>query len=123
MIFVFGSNLAGRHGAGAARVAWLKHGAMYGIGNGLMGNSYAIPTKDRKLDVLPIDEIAWYVTQFIAHAELDSDENFQVTQIGCGLAGYKPEQIAPLFADAPSNCHFDTAWKPWLPCKNFWGTR
>ena len=123
MVFVFGSNLAGRHGAGAAKYARMVHGAEYGVGFGATGNSFAIPTKDIHLEVLSLEEVAWFVSQFIAHAEINRDTEFQVTQIGCGLAGFKPEQIAPLFVDAPSNCYFDTAWKPWLPCKKFWGTK
>ena len=102
-IFVFGSNLAGRHGAGAAKFARENHGAVYGQGVGLQGDSYAIPTKDEGLRVLPLSHISQYVQQFIEFAELADDLEFRLTPIGCGLAGYKPEQIAPMFTSAPSN--------------------
>lgn len=104
MIFVFGSNEAGRHGMGAALHAWQLHGAVYGRGVGLQGNSYAIPTKDRQLRTLPLAAIQENVEQFKAFARVHPELMFQVTAIGCGLAGYKPEQIAPMFADAPENC-------------------
>ena len=122
MIFVFGSNLAGKHGAGAARVALLHHGAIYGEGIGRVGDSYAIPTKDKAIQSLPLDEIREYVNSFIKYASLRLDVEFQVTQIGCGLAGFTAEQIAPMFEPAPGNCYFDSAWKQWLPDRRFWGT-
>lgn len=98
-VFVFGSNLAGRHGKGAALQAagW---GARRGQGSGRMGNSYAIPTKGFNLEVLPLAEIGKYVDEFIDHALANPDWLFLVTEIGCGLAGYKPIDIAPLFARA-----------------------
>lgn len=102
-IFVFGSNLAGRHGAGSALAAKQYYGAVYGVGVGRMGNSYAIPTKDEKLAVLPIDTIANYVNEFIAYAYENPDLQFDVVDIGCGLAGYSPETIAPLFVGYPPN--------------------
>jgi hypothetical protein len=120
--FVFGSNLAGHHGAGAARVALLKHGAIYGVGIGPSGNSYAIPTKDEVIESLPLDRIAGYVKSFMEYAALHPEKEFQVTQIGCGLAGFKAEEIAPLFKDSPANCFFDEAWLPWFPDARFWGT-
>jgi hypothetical protein len=103
-IFVFGSNLAGRHGKGAALDARQRHGAIYGQGVGLQGNSYAIPTKDEQLRTLPLETIQGYVEQFKAFARQHGELTFQVTAIGCGLAGYQPKQIAPMFADAPDNC-------------------
>jgi hypothetical protein len=103
-VFVFGSNLAGRHGKGAALFARQNHGAIYGQGTGLQGQSYAIPTKDENIRTLPLDRIKPYVDEFIAFATAHPEMTFQVTAIGCGLAGYKPAQIAPMFADAPSNC-------------------
>ena len=98
-IFVFGSNLAGRHGRGAAKQA-LKWGAKYGQGEGLMGQTYGIPTKDRKLRVLSIEQIRSKVDRFIEFAKLNPDLEFLVTPIGCGLAGYRYKDIAPLFKDA-----------------------
>lgn len=103
-IFVFGSNLAGRHGAGSARHAWLHYGAIWGRGSGRQGNSYAIPTKDEKLDVLPLETIAKFVSTFIAYARNNPHLTFDIVAIGCGLAGYKPAQIAPMFKDVPDNC-------------------
>jgi hypothetical protein len=104
VIFVFGSNLAGRHGKGAALYARQHHGALYGQAVGLQGNSYAIPTKDEYLRTLPLEAIRQYVDEFKRFAADHPEMTFQVTAIGCGLAGYKPEQIAPLFANAPPNC-------------------
>jgi len=102
-IFVFGSNLAGRHGKGAALAARRFHGAINGQGEGLQGHSYAIPTKDAQLRPLPLNIIWFHVSRFINHANYRPDLTFRLTPIGCGLAGYKPEQIAPAFRDAPSN--------------------
>lgn len=108
-VFVFGSNLAGRHGKGAALCAVKNHGAIYGQGVGMQGNSYAIPTKDEKLAVLPLDDICNYVVQFLEFSLIHPELSFNVTAIGCGLAGYKPSQIAPMFdLPAPSNVHL-----PW----------
>lgn len=122
-IFVFGSNEAGVHGAGAALAAVNKHGAILGIGYGPQGNSFAIPTKDKQIETLPIEKVRKYVLRFIEYAEsFRNKKEFQVTAIGCGLAGFKHEQMAPLFVTSPSNCFFDEAWKLWLPKKHFWGT-
>ncbi len=100
-IFVFGSNLAGRHGAGAAKQA-LKFGAKYNTGVGLCGNTFAIPTKDKNLKVMPLDTIKKYVDCFIELAQLAPlrFKTLYVTKIGCGLAGYTPKDIAPLFKEA-----------------------
>ena len=124
MIFVFGSNLAGRHGAGAALFAKKHHGAVNGIGLGLQGNSYAIPTKDARLVSLPVSVISINVEFFKSLARMNHETGFQITRIGCGLAGYKDEEIAPLFRDAPKqNCFFDTAWRPFLGNEfEYWGT-
>lgn len=103
MIFVFGSNLAGRHGKGAALYARQHCGAIYGQGIGLQGNSYAIPTKDENIKTLPLSEIEKYVDQFNNFARDNKDMKFKLTPIGCGLAGYTPSDIAPLFENAPSN--------------------
>lgn len=99
-IFVFGSNLAGVHGAGAAKQAMLKFGAVYGRGQGLQGQSYAIPTKDFRIKTLPLSEIAKYVQKFIEFAINHPDLEFLVTPIGTGLAGYPIEQMKPLFQSA-----------------------
>jgi hypothetical protein len=102
-VFVFGSNLAGRHGKGAALWAREHRGAIYGQGEGLQGNSYGIPTKDKRLKTLPLDAIATHVATFVGFARAHPDMIFQLTPIGCGLAGYTPPQIAPMFEDAPKN--------------------
>lgn len=99
-IFVFGSNLKGIHGAGAALQARKYWGAIIGVGEGLMGRSYAIPTKDENLKPLPLEEIKWKVKEFLKYASNNRQYNFLVTEIGCGLAAYEPKEIAPLFKDA-----------------------
>lgn len=110
-IFVFGSNLAGRHGAGAARFAVLHHGAIYGQGIGLQGNSYGIPTKDERIETRGLVEIERDVIEFLAFARSRPDLSFYITPIGCGLAGYKRPQIRPMFADMPANCRFAETWE------------
>ncbi len=111
MIFVFGSNLAGRHGAGAALDAYRNHGAIYGQGVGPQGNSYAIPTKDENLKSLPLEYIELYVKKFLVYARKHPKQIFGVTRIGCGLAGYKDSDIAPMFKSAPSNCILPKEWQ------------
>lgn len=99
-IFVFGSNLSGRHGKGAAKTA-LGWGAKWGQGVGLQGRTYGIPTKDASIRrTLTIEEIKPFVDEFIEFAKIRKDLIFLVTEIGCGLAGYKPKDIAPLFEKA-----------------------
>jgi hypothetical protein len=122
MIFVFGSNTAGIHGAGAAKVAAKQHGAIRGIGFGRCGNSYAIPTRDGDFVTLSLPTIQTYVNAFIKYAKSCPDLEFQVTAIGTGYAGLAHRHMAPMFKDAPNNCLFDDVWKPWLPGKRFWGT-
>lgn len=102
-IFVFGSNLAGRHGKGAALYAKQHYGAIYGQGVGRQGNSYAIPTKDERLRTLDLDSIMRHVMRFMSYAMANPKTVFRLTPIGCGLAGYRPEQIAPMFYAAPPN--------------------
>jgi len=99
-IFVFGSNLGGKHGKGAAKTA-LGWGAKNGQASGIQGRTYGIPTKDRSVRrVLSINEIKPYVDYFISYAKVSKNFIFLVTEIGCGLAGYKPKDIAPLFKEA-----------------------
>lgn len=99
-IFVFGSNLSGIHGAGAARYARENHGAIMGQGMGLQGSSYALPTKGVNISFMPLADIGWHVAAFISFAKIRPDLTFRVTRVACGLAGFKDEQIAPLFKDA-----------------------
>ncbi len=110
-IFVFGSNLAGIHGAGAARFAVLHHGAVLGQGVSLQGGSYGIPTKDLNIQTLPLAVIAGFVTDFLNFARSRPDLTFYVTPIGCGLAGYKRAQIRPMFEGMPENCRFAETWE------------
>lgn len=110
MIFVFGSNLAGRHGKGAAQHALRHCGAIYGKGVGFQGRSYAIPTKRANLRVLPLSEIRRYVVDFLAFAREHPELQFEVTEIGTGLAGYAHVDIAPMFIGAPKNCSFSKRW-------------
>ena len=94
-VFVFGSNLAGMHGGGAARVAVQRFGAVMGQGVGLQGQSYAIPTMQGG-----VETIKPYVDEFIEFAKTHPELFFYVTRIGCGIAGFRDEEIAPLFAGA-----------------------
>ena len=94
-VFVFGSNLEGMHGGGAALVAFRKFGAVMGCGVGLRGQSYGIPTMHGG-----VEAIRPYVDDFIAFAREHADLFFYVTRIGCGIAGFRDREIAPLFADA-----------------------
>ena len=96
-IFVFGSNLGGMHGGGAAYVAYRRFGAIMGQGVGLQGQSYAIPTMQGG-----VETIRPYVDEFIKFAEEHQDLTFLVTRIGCGIAGFTDEEISPLFAKAHS---------------------
>ena len=94
-IFVFGSNLAGAHGGGAAYTAYRKFGAIWGQGVGLQGQSYAIPTMQGG-----VDTIRPYVDEFIAFANVHPELTFLVTRVGCGIAGFTNEEISPLFSEA-----------------------
>lgn len=96
-IFVFGSNLRGLHGGGAARVAYERFGAIWGQGVGMQGQSYGIPTMHGG-----VDAIKPYVDEFIEFAKNHTEYTFLVTKIGCGIAGFKEEEIAPLFGNAVS---------------------
>lgn len=94
-IFVFGSNLAGSHGGGAARLAFNRFGAIWGQGVGVQGQSYAIPTMQGGVETIKPD-----VDEFISFAKQHPEQKFLVTKIGCGIAGFKVDEIAPLFAQA-----------------------
>lgn len=122
-IFVFGSNLSGIHGAGAAAYAANYRGALWGVGEGLQGRSYALPTKGLNISFMPLQTVRHHVLRFIEFAESHPELSFQVTCVGCGLAGFKNEAIAPMFKRAPMNCRFDTQWRVWLPSHfTYWGT-
>lgn len=103
-VFVFGSNLAGMHGGGAARFAFANFGAVWGQGTGLQGRSYAIPTMQGG-----VETIRPYVDEFIDFARKHPELKFLVTEIGCGIAGFSPSDIAPLFAEA---LEVENIWLP-----------
>lgn len=107
-IFVFGSNLAGIHGAGSALEARNNHGAVLGCGFGLSGNSFAIPTKDENLVTRDLDYIQWAYESFIVFAISTPHWQYDVVDIGCGLAGYTPEEVAVRFKQyrLPANVYF-----------------
>ena len=109
-IFVFGSNLAGRHGAGAAKTAREQYGAVQGTFAGRTGDAYAIPTKDTEFRPRSLGAIEVYVNDFIQYALDNPHLIFDVTRLGCGLAGYTDEQIAPMFAGSPANVILPKAW-------------
>ena len=98
IVFVFGSNLAGRHGKGAAWYAMKHFGAVYGEGVGRTGRAYAIPTKDKELKSLPLDKIEDYISDFIDYAFKHPDTMFIFTALGTGLAGYEPSDIGNIMS-------------------------
>lgn len=110
IVFVFGSNLAGRHGKGAALYAKKKYGAQQGCGIGRTGNAYAIPTKDDTLNVLPISEIKKYVREFRRYAREHDDVTFLLTPVGTGLAGYSKSAMRALFKNLPANVKWTESW-------------
>ena len=113
-VFVFGSNLAGMHGAGAAWIAFQKFGAVMGCGVGLRGQSYAIPTMQGG-----VDTVKPYVDEFIAYAKSRPELFFYVTRIGCGIAGFRDKEIAPLFKEAArveNICLPKSFCKDWRVC-------
>ena len=115
-IFCFGSNLSGIHGAGAAKYARLHHGAIMGQGIGLQGTSYALPTKGVKISFMPLEDIGRHVAAFISFTQIRPDLTFRVTRVGCGLAGFKDEEIAPLFRGALglSNVRLPKGWRHYI---------
>ena len=113
-VFVFGSNLAGRHGAGAAKFAVKNCGAVYGQGVGQQGKSYAVPTKDQHIITLSLFSIEQYIFFFKQYANTKPHLIFFITALGTGLAGYKHEDIAPMFKNAPDNCILPIEWKAFV---------
>lgn len=110
-VFVFGSNEAGRHGKGAAKLA-CAFGAKRGVGVGFAGSTFAIPTKDARVRTLSLSRISKYVDEFVACAEAHPNLTFLVTEIGCGLAGYTPSEVAPHFGRAAdlANVHLPASF-------------
>jgi hypothetical protein len=112
-VFVFGSNLAGFHGRGAAKKA-LEFGAVYGVGEGQCGKTYGIPTKDYNIKTRALNEIAKSINKFKVFASNKPELTFQVTKVGCGLAGYHDSEIAPMFRGSSLNCLFHKDWAIYL---------
>jgi hypothetical protein len=112
VIFVFGSNLAGRHGAGAAKFAHDNHGAVYGVGVGLTGNSYAIPTKDENIKTLPLYKIREYFEEFVSFAQDNPEKLFMLTPIGTGLAGHPKREVWAMlkYTGLPTNVVLTSSW-------------
>lgn len=112
-IFVFGSNTAGCHGAGAAQHALRYFGAKWGYGFGLIGQSYAIPTKDDNIKTLPFHEVEIFIRNFNTFAEENPQIEFWLTRVGCQLAGFKDAQIAPLFKKL-DNVNYPEQWVQYI---------
>lgn len=113
-LFVFGSNLAGVHGAGAAKFAHNELGAKWGCGMGYTGRCYAIATKDLEIETMSLYLIECQVMLFKKLAFENSRFDYIISKIGCGLAGYDDSEIAPMFKLAPDNCIFHEDWKEYL---------
>lgn len=109
-VFVFGSNRKGIHGAGAASFALRFMGAELGVGEGFRGQSYALPTKASPYEPLSLVEVQEHVHRFLDFAKRHPKLRFMVTAVGCGLAGFKEEDIAPMFDQAPENCLLPGSW-------------
>lgn len=110
-IFVFGSNLYGIHGAEAALYARTKLGAEIGVGRGLTGRCYALPTCLRPGEPLPLVMVKEMVDEFLSVARESPGARYFVSAVGCGIAGFSEQEIAPLFADAPGNCDLPPGWR------------
>lgn len=108
-IFVFGSNEAGRHGKGAVLHA-MKLGAVPGVSFGRRGKTFAIPTKDKHLKTLKLEQIQTYAFWFLSYARQNPNLKFFLTRVGCGLAGYTDKEIAPFFEGAPPNVRKPPGW-------------
>ena len=113
-IFVFGSNDRGAHGKGAALIAKDLYGAEYGVGSGLMGRCYGIPTKDRFMRTKSLYEIKRDVDFFVKFTHSRPDLDFWITSVGCGLAGYKGWQVGVFFKGCNTNCNFPKNWRPYV---------
>jgi len=113
-VWVFGSNTVGRHGAGAALVAVDRFDAVRGVGEGPTGRAYAIPTKDHKLRPRSLPEIQISVERFKRYAQENPGTRFFLTRVGCGLAAFRDEEIAPMFAGVSNNCSLPEQWAPYI---------
>lgn len=115
-VFVFGSNTEGRHGAGAALHARRHWGACYGQAEGRQGDSYGIITKElrRGYPAITLDQVGAGIIRFLLYTQTHPDTTFLITRIGCGLAGFKDEEIALFFREAGDNCRLPPEWGPYL---------
>jgi hypothetical protein len=110
-IFVFGSNLAGRHGAGAARQAHQQFGAVYGVGQGFTGQCYAFPPLSGSLEKLPLFRLEVERDVLYETCVSRDDLRFLLTKVGCGLAGYPEDTMKALFIDPPANLILPEDWR------------
>lgn len=113
-IFVFGSNLAGTHQGGAAKIALQHFGAMKGAGRGWSGQSYAIPTMNEHLQQMPLSQIEHYIEDFKIYTKNHPKNTYFITAVGCGVAGYKVEEIAPMFKGISKNVIFPESFRPFV---------
>jgi hypothetical protein len=110
-IFVFGSSFGGRHVKGTALTALKKHNAVWGMDTGPQGDSYAIPTQDENGHPLPLNRIRGNIEYFVKYAQLNPDDKFIVSRIGCDNGQYIDADIAPMFRAAPKNCTLPAGWR------------
>lgn len=113
-VFVFGSNLAGTHAGGAAKTALLHFGAVIGAGRGWSGQSYAIPTMNEHLQQMPLSQIQHYIEDFKIYTKNHPKIKYFITSVGCGVAGYKVEEIAPMFKGISKNVIFPISFRPFV---------
>lgn len=113
-VFVFGSNLAGTHAGGAAKTALLHFGAVKGVGRGWSGQSYAIPTMNEHLQQMPLSQIEHYIEDFKIYTKNHPKIKYFITSVGCGVAGYKVEEIAPMFKGISKNVIFPASFRPFV---------
>jgi hypothetical protein len=113
-VFVFGSNLAGQHAGGAARTALENFGAMTGVGRGWSGQSFAIPTMNEHLQQMPLSQIQHYIDDFKIYTKNHPKITYFITSIGCGIAGYTTEEIAPMFKGISHNVILPHSFRPFV---------
>lgn len=113
-LFVFGSNLAGTHAGGAAKIAHLHFGASKGVGRGWAGQSFAIPTMNEHLQQMPLSQIQHYIDDFKIYVKHHPKLKFFITAVGCGVAGYKVEEIAPMFKGIGQSVIFPESFRPFV---------
>jgi hypothetical protein len=113
-VFVFGSNLSGIHGAGAAKYANQVLKYPWGIFEGLTNGAYGIPTKDADIGFMELEKIRPFVERFCDHTHRNPQNRYFVTRVGCVLAGHEDRHMAALFREAAANCSFAEEWRPYL---------